>query len=39
MVPPVLRRIVQTVNERLEEKADAELSAKGLVSNEKEDVK
>ncbi len=39
VVPPVLRRIVQTVNERLEEKADAELSAKGLVSNEKEDVK
>ena len=39
VVPPVLRRIVQTVNERLEEKADAELSAKGLVSNEKADVK
>ena len=39
VVPPVLRRIVQTVNERLEEKADAELSAKGLVSNEKEDGK
>lgn len=39
VVPPVLRRIVQTVNERLEEKADAELSAKGLVSNEKENLK
>lgn len=39
VVPPVLRRIVQTVNERLEEKADAELSAKELVSNEKENLK
>lgn len=39
VVPPVLRRIVKTVNERLEEKADAELAAKGLVSSEKDEVK
>lgn len=36
VVPPVLRRIVQTVNDRLEEKADAELAARGMVSEKEE---
>lgn len=36
VVPPVLRRIVQTVNERLEEKADAELAARGMVAEKEE---
>lgn len=34
VVPPVLRRIVKTVNERLEEKAEKELEAKGLLTKE-----
>lgn len=34
VVPPVLRRIVKTVNERLEEKAEKELEAKGFLDKE-----
>lgn len=36
VVPPVLRRIVKTVNERLEEKADTEFSSRGLTTKEKD---
>ena len=35
VVPPVLRRVIHTLNERLEEKADAALESRGL-SNKKE---
>lgn len=36
-VPPVIRRIVQSLNERLEEKADNALSAKGMTTKKEKD--
>lgn len=37
VIPPVLRRIVSTLNDRLEEKADQSLSAQGLTSSDKKE--
>lgn len=34
VVPPVLRRIVKTMNERLDEKAENDLAARGLITKE-----